>query len=372
MDGLFSSRLGPSERSRLMVVLPRFFPASDEYKRIQVLGNGNINDTYLIDFVHRQPAVLQRINAVVFPEPSLVAGNFSMISKHIDAKQRQAGGEAVFPRAIPEITGKPYLLDGAGDIWRAMAYIENTESHRFVKDQSQAFEGGRILGRFHLLLDDLDPKTLSQPIPGFHDLPGYCLAYRSACSYHRRNNSDELDSCCKAINRRLKDAAILERSRQQRQIRRRVIHGDPKCDNILFDKQTGDAVALIDFDTVSSGLLQYDLGDCLRSFCNPAGEKPETLDDVYFDMERCGRVLSGYQSSGAPLSVAERGLIYQGVRLLTFELGLRFLTDYLAGDRYFKVSHERENLDRTMVQIRLLESIEKQQTAIESIVAALG
>ncbi len=372
MDCLFSSQIGPPERLRLEAVLPWFFRCSDGCKSIQILGAGNINDTYLVEFVSRPPAVLQRINSVVFPEPSLVAGNFSIISRHIEAKKRQAGSDAVFPRAIPEITGNPYHQDEAGAVWRAMAYIENTESHRFVKDKVQAFAGGKMLGRFHLLLDDLDPQTLAQPIPGFHDLPGYCLAYRRVSSCHQRRHSDELISCCQAIDRRLQDAGILERSRQQRLISRRVIHADPKCDNVLFDKQTGEAVALIDLDTVSSGLLHYDLGDCLRSFCNPVGEKPDTLSDVYFDTEMCRQVLAGYRSSGAPLSGAERALIYQGVRLLTFELGLRFLTDYLAGDRYFKASHERENLERTMVQIRLLESIENQQTAIESIVASLG
>ena len=367
----FSSSIGPFEQSRLEAVLPCFFPSADRCEKVGCLGAGNINDTYLLEFSHRAAVVLQRINAAVFPNPVLVAKNFGVISDHIGLKQHNPDEATVFPRAIPETGGKPYHLDEAGGIWRAMDYIEKTASYRIVKTEKQAFEGGKILGRFHHLLNDLDPGRLYQPLPGFHDLPGYCLSYRSACSGHRRINSAELDYCCKAINSRLKDASILEKNRKLKRISRRVIHGDPKCDNILFDHHTGAGVALIDLDTVSSGLLQYDLGDCLRSFCNPAGEKPETIQDVHFDMDMCRQVLRGYRSSGTPLSGFERALIYQGVRLLTFELGVRFLTDYLEGDRYFKVSHERDNLDRTMVQIRLLESIENQQPAIDSVVAGL-
>jgi Ser/Thr protein kinase RdoA (MazF antagonist) len=369
MDCL-SPNIGPRERSRIETVLPRFFP-SEACCKVDSLGAGNINDTYLVEFAYRAPVVLQRINAAVFPDPAVVARNFSVVSNHIGRKEREVDGVSVFPRVVTESGGEPYHLDETGGVWRAMDYIENTASFRIADSERTAFEGGRILGRFHALTADLESAELSQPLPGFHDLPGYCRFYRAACVTHRRTNSDELDYCCRAINSRLKDASILELSRQQKLIHRRVIHGDPKCDNILFDRQTGKGVALIDLDTVSPGLLQFDLGDCLRSFCNAAGEKPETLEEVRFDIDRCRQVLRGYRASGSELIEPERALIFQGVRLLTFELGVRFLTDYLEGDTYFKVAQERDNLDRALVQIRLLESIEKQRSAIETVVAAL-
>jgi len=370
MDCLFPN-IGPLERSRVATVLPRFFP-SEVSCEVDSLGAGNINDTYLVEFAHRAPVVLQRINAAVFPDPALVAKNFSVISNHIGMKEREAGEARIFPRVIADSGGEPYHLDEAGGIWRAMDYIENTASFPIADSEKKAFEGGRILGRFHALTADLDPGELYQPLPGFHDLPGYCRSYHAAYAGHRRINSDELDYCCRAINCRLIDASTLEQSRQQKLIHRRVIHGDPKCDNILFDRQSGKGVVLIDLDTVSPGLLQYDLGDCLRSFCNVAGEKPETLEEVRFDMDRCRQVLTGYRASGRELIEPERALLFQGVRLLTLELGVRFLTDYLEGDTYFKVAHERDNLDRALVQIRLLESIEKQRSAIDAVVAALS
>ena len=141
-----------------------------------------------------------------------------------------------------------------------------------------------------------------------------------------------------------------------------MIHGDPKCDNFLFDRDSGRARSLIDLDTVSRGLLAVDIGDCLRSFCNPAGEKARS--DVGFDMQICARLLHGYFQSFAPMRT-ERELFYHGVRLLTYELGLRFFTDHLNGDRYFKITRDGENLQRAWVQFKLLESIEAQRSAIE-------
>ena len=134
---------------------------------------------------------------------------------------------------------------------------------------------------------------------------------------------------------------------------------------MLLDSGSGRGVALIDLDTVARGLLMYDLGDCLRSFCNPGGETPGRPEAVGFDIGRCEEVLQGYAESGASLTKAERELVYQGVRLMTYELAVRFLTDYLMGNRYFKVRNRLENLHRAMTQIQLLQSIEAQQGAIE-------
>ena len=156
--------------------------------------------------------------------------------------------------------------------------------------------------------------------------------------------------------------SALEELIEEDEIRRRVIHGDPKCDNFLFDRRSGRALALIDLDTVSRGLVTVDIGDCLRSFCNPAGEKAHSA--ISFDISICEQLLQSYLQT-FNLSHTERGLIYHGVRLLTYELGLRFFTDHLNDDRYFKITRKEENLQRAHVQSKLLESIEKQRSKIE-------
>ncbi|MEE4165293.1 MAG: aminoglycoside phosphotransferase family protein, partial [Desulfocapsaceae bacterium] len=148
---------------------------------------------------------------------------------------------------------------------------------------------------------------------------------------------------------------------------RRVIHGDPKIDNVLFAVDSGRAAALIDLDTVSPGIPACDIGDCLRSYCNVLGEDPSRPGDVVFDTDICKSMLDGYRASGVSFPAGERHLVYEGVKLLTYELGLRFLTDYLNNNRYFKVDEDDKNLRRAVVQFILLNSIEQQQETIKEI-----
>jgi Ser/Thr protein kinase RdoA (MazF antagonist) len=185
-------------------------------------------------------------------------------------------------------------------------------------------------------------------------------------SAHRRSTSAELSYCITQAESRLETRPLTQRNEMQG-VALRVIHGDPKAENFLFRRDCCAALSLIDLDTVAPGLLAYDLGDGLRSLGNPAGEKPPSANRVHFDIGICRRFLTGYRAAGFSLNEAETEQIYHGVRLLTFELGLRFLTDYLENDRYFKVLDPQENLRRALVQFRLLESIEQQRGAIESI-----
>ena len=201
------------------------------------------------------------------------------------------------------------------------------------------------------------------PLPGFHNLKNYKNSYLEAINSHGRSENSEFHYCRKMIDDRLR-SRNLEELIEVNEIPRRVIHGDPKCDNFLFDRKSGRALALIDLDTVSRGLLAVDIGDCLRSFCNPAGEKAHSA--VFFDSHICDQLLKSYFKA-FNLSQVDRSLIYHGVRLLTYELGLRFFTDHLNDDRYFKITRKGENLQRAQVQFKLLESIEKQRSGIEKL-----
>ena len=147
------------------------------------------------------------------------------------------------------------------------------------------------------------------------------------------------------------------------------MHGDPKVNNILFDQQTNLAMSMIDLDTVKSGLIHYDIGDCLRSGCNALGEDFAEWEDVSFDTELCSAILSGYLEVGRSfLTEYDYAYIYDAIRVITFELGLRFFTDYLAGNQYFTVKYPEHNLQRSLVQFRLLESIEAQASIIQKII----
>jgi len=165
---------------------------------------------------------------------------------------------------------------------------------------------------------------------------------------------------------------ILENAREQGKLHLRPIHGDPKANNVLRDPDTGRAVGMVDLDTVKPGLVHYDIGDCLRSCCNPLGEETELWEDVRFDADLCRAVLQGYLSTArAFLSPADYEYLFDALRLLTFELGLRFFTDHLEGNVYFRTGREGHNLARALVQFRLTESIESQESAIRLIIRGL-
>ncbi len=359
-----AASLRAGARFDLQPVVDAFVEGEGEGVEIGAIGDGNINDTYLVRFRNRAPLVLQRLNGLVFPNPALVADNVALVAGHLRSKRNidsSPCGSCRFPEAVASRAGRSCYRDSDGEFWRCLTYIDNSVVYPFVVSRRQPFEAGTVLGCFHFLLADFDLSLLAEPLPGFHDLAAYKDSYLQAVAGHRRQRSSELAYCRKMAEDRLHTVS-LEQLAGEGNVESRVIHGDPKCDNFLFDRDSGRGISLIDLDTVSAGLAAVDLGDCLRSFCNPAGEKATT--GVYFDIDICRQLLAGYRQS-APMSGAENRLVYQGAWQLTYELGLRFFTDYLVGDRYFKVAEKRENLHRAGVQFQLLESIETQRSAIE-------
>jgi Ser/Thr protein kinase RdoA (MazF antagonist) len=179
--------------------------------------------------------------------------------------------------------------------------------------------------------------------------------------------------CTAFVAQRRSWAGVLEDARERGELRLRPIHGDPKINNILIDDSTGHAVSIVDLDTVKPGLIHYDVGDCLRSCCNVLGEETEQFDAVRFDVELCRAILRGYLAEARSfLTATDYAYLYDCIRLISFELGLRFFTDHLEGDVYFKARHRQHNLCRALVQFRLTESIEAQEHDIRAIVADLA
>ncbi len=357
--------MGQEHLARIVI---RFIPEA-EVLSIDILGKGNINDTYLVNLKNHRPLVLQRINPAVFPEPEVVVDNSLKVTRFIanNRPENQAGLQEIM--IYPERSGRSYHRDQHGQVWRLSNYIEDSVDGASIHPDTRAFEGGRALGLFHQQVSGMDSSQLGVPLPGFHHLPGYRDAFLEALSATEASEDSALAYCLEQARVRQDDAEILTRARAENLLQPGVIHGDPKLDNVLFEGRSGKALAVIDLDTVSEGLRLYDLGDCLRSFCNHAGEKPPDAEMVHFDAPTCKRVLQGYHASGTRLEDAEVALLFQSIRLMTYELGLRFVTDFLVGNRYFKVDGERDNLDKARVQFQLLSSIECQQEEIERIIA---
>lgn len=338
---------------------------------VRPLGRGLINDTFLVTTDHGR-AVLQRINRRAFPQPERIMQNLRVLLEH--AARHPAPRALRLPGICRTRDGADFLIDAHGAFWRTLTYVDNTRSIERIASPPQARGVGCVLGQFHALAHDLDPARLHTTRQRFHDTPWYFerLITVLAASAVDTNDAD-LRACLEFAAARGDRVAVLEDARRRGELRARVIHGDPKVENVLFDASSGAAVSLIDLDTVQPGLLHYDLGDCLRSACNPAGESPAEAAQARFDLDLCRALLAGYfAETRGLLTDADLYYLPDAIRLIPFELGLRFLADHLQGDTYFKVAWRGHNLHRARTQFQLTASIEAQDDAIRALVAELA
>jgi Ser/Thr protein kinase RdoA (MazF antagonist) len=322
--------------------------------------------------------VLQKLNTQVFAQPQSLMANLAEVSAHVTRRLAQtpdapeAGRGWEMPQVIPAASGEQTWVETDEGFWRLISFIENTVSHDTLNAVEQARELGYGLGRFHALISDLPPELLADTLPGFHVTPSYLQAYDDVLSRSDRANEPAVGDCRSFVAARRSFATVLEDAVDAGVLRPRPIHGDPKVNNVLLDRASGRAIALVDLDTVKPGLVHYDIGDCLRSGCNRLGEETDDLDQVGFDLEFCEAILTGYGAAARQvLSDADLDYLYDAIRLISFELGLRFLSDYLAGDVYFRVEHPQQNLRRARVQFRLTEDIEAKEDAIRAIIERL-
>lgn len=344
------------------------FQVPDAVRTIEPYGSGLINDTYRVAAGARH-YLLQRINSAVFPDPHRLTTNISALASHA-ARQPVAGLRV--PALIPTRRGELSLQDAEGSVWRLMEFIEDAQTLARVERPGQGFQIGTLLGRFHTLIQSLPPDALGVSLPGFHDTPGYLARFMALLPRAAGQREDRrVGSCVELVLARRDLGTRLAEAHAQGRIPLRVTHGDPKLDNMLLDRDDGRGLALIDLDTLQPGLILQDVGDCLRSCCNRSGESADGHTRAVFDLAIAEPILRAYaQQTRGWLSAGEIELMGEAIRLMPFELGLRFLTDHLEGDRYFKVSRRGQNLDRACVQLALVLDIEDKAREIRDLVDA--
>jgi Ser/Thr protein kinase RdoA (MazF antagonist) len=328
---------------------------------ITPLGNGLINDTFLVTSANLT-FVLQRINAQVFPAPEQIMDNLRQLNQHLGQKSSTAV-KLHIPNVLKTLTKQDFFRNDNGDVWRALSFIANSESLETLNSLDIAAQVGFALGHFHCLVSDLNPAYLHDTLPSFHIAPDYLQQYRNVLT--QTTVFPENGYCADFITQHQHFTADLETAKQQGLLKLRVIHGDPKLNNFLFDKHSQKIISLIDLDTVKPGLVHYDIGDCVRSCCHDktSGE---------FNLQVCAVLLETYLTeAGTFFSEYDYMYLYPAIRLLPFELGLRFYTDYLQGNRYFKVTDAEQNLQRAIEQFHLCASIIKQETDIKQLIAQL-
>ncbi len=342
---------------------------------VEKYGRGIIHDTYLVELDGQADSfILQRINTQVFKQPELIMHNLRLVCEHVHDLKKLAGrgidsGWKML-HIIPTRNNRDFFIDSEGGFWRALSFISGAKPLEKIATWIMPGRSGRALGIFHLLTGNLNPALLHDTLPGFHNIELYLSHYDQVLSsgIHRQFTESE-KFCRQFVEDRRSWAPVLENGRKHNKLQMRIIHGDPKINNVMVDSRTGKAVSIIDLDTIKPGLLLYDLGDCLRSCCNISGEESDDFDAVRFDLGRCEALLSGYMGAAHEgLTARDFDFFFDAIRLIPFELGLRFYTDYLGGNLYFKISHPAQNLDRAMVQFRLVESIEQQEAEIRAII----
>lgn len=341
--------------------------------QLRPLGEGLINDTYLLE-CEAGPGinhyVMQRVNQQVFTSASDVMTNMQRVLEFLSVALKTAGDQCslIFPKLMLTHDGAYYHMDDAGEVWRIMTYIKHSSILSQLSNVHQARQLGSALAWFHRLTSSMDLSGMKDTLPGFHVTSAYLQAYRQLDKKQSLADSADFYFCESMIEAGSEYACLLE----QLDLEPRVMHGDPKLNNFLFRQDSDEIMSLIDLDTVKPGLWHYDLGDCIRSSCNLSGEEQAGTGDL-FHLEYFQNLISAYMGiMGQGFSDAEIDAIYNAVRILPFELGLRYFSDYLSGNAYFKVAHPRHNLDRAVRQFQMVQAIEAQEKSIRLLIDELA
>lgn len=339
-------------------------------------GNGHINDTYLLRCNQAGTIVryiLQRLNTSIFREPEKLMENVSRVLAH--CASRLAGQDDASRRAltlVPARDGRPFCCDAEGAYWRCYLFIENATSHDILKTPAQAFAAGEAFGAFLSLLADIGGERLHETIPHFHDTPSRLATFDAALAADCRNRAalakDEIAfvASIRHIAPRLLDLQAAGA------IPERITHNDTKLNNVMLDDVSGAGVCVIDLDTIMPGQSLFDFGDLVRSSVSPAAEDERDLRKVQLRQDVFAALVKGYlKGCDGCLNKTEVELMPFAGQLITFEIGLRFLTDFLQGDVYFKTKRDGHNLDRCRTQFRLAQLLQEQEEALQRVVAAV-
>ena len=338
--------------------------------KIEEYGNGHINDTYLCESRY----ILQRINVNVFENPAHVMENIYNVTEHIGKKIKAAGGnpDRETLTVIPTIDGDCYYKADDKNYFRMYKYISDSLSYDTVENPIQLYYAGRAFGAFQKMLDDFPAEKLHETIKDFHNTPKRVENLKKAIEEDKAGRRGEVQKEIDFALEYAKYADLIVNATEKGEVPVRVTHNDTKLNNVLFDKDTGKELCVIDLDTVMPGSALYDFGDALRFGASSGAEDETDLDKIYFDLEKFEQFAKGFLAkTGDCLTKKEIELLPISALILTYECGIRFLTDYLEGDTYFKIHREKHNLDRARNQFKLVKDIEEKLEEMSKIIDKL-
>ncbi len=368
---------------KINLVTCNFF-ANSKLLNIDFIDSGLINKTYVIEHLtngKKSKFILQCLSNI-FESYERVNMNHILITDHMKNKIKRKYFKSEkqrweLPFLIKCNSNNLFILSFSSDKWRAMEYIDDSVSFDILEDKKMAYQTGIGLAKFHSICSDIDLKKLENTIKDFHNTKHYIAQFKSMIRDYNFLKLDDktnkrVQKLIFSLSKHMLYVEYLLESLKGKSIQLSLIHGDPKLSNFLFDIKYKYVVSLIDLDTVSSGYLLTDLADCIRSICNNAGEDPDNIDNVYFDINCCRYFLNGYFSTTNQKACFYFGLLPEFIYMIIIELTIRFLTDFLQSNNHFKVKYQTHNLYRAEVQYRLLSSLVIQIPTLSNVLHEIG
>lgn len=337
-------------------------------------GQGHINDTFCVICQPREGDcvrfILQGLSSAAFPHPEELMENFAGITAFLREKILSSGGDPARETLslVKTRDGKDFYRDSTGKVWRLMPFVENTDC--FQSATPELFEASaRTFGRFQYMLQDYPAQTLHETIARFHDTENRYEKFIAALEADKLGRAGDVQPEIRFVLDRKADCSVALQALREGRLPLRVTHNDTKLNNILIDRDTHEGICVIDLDTTMPGLSINDFGDSIRFGANHCREDEKDLGKVSFDIGLYEVFTRGFLE-GAQGSLTEEELKYLpwGARLMTLECGIRFLTDYLEGDRYFHIQYPGQNLDRCRTQFKLVKDMERQFDAMSAVV----
>lgn len=338
-------------------------------------GSGHINDTYCATFDQagwRVRYIMQRINTNIFKKPHELMENIDRVTKHALARLLEENNPEARRRTltcIPAIDGKPFAFDSDNRAWRVYPFIERAHGYDEIETNEQAYQAALAFGNFQKLTADLGGERLHETIPDFHNTPKRLEALKAAIAADTEGRAKDVQAEIDFVMAREKDCSRITDLIASGEIPERVTHNDTKLNNVLLDENTAEGVCVIDLDTTMPGSALYDFGDMVRTATPTTREDNPDIAAQDVRMDRFEALVKGYLTSAKSfLNQAEIDNLAFSGKLLTLECGIRFLTDYLSGDVYFKIHRPDHNLDRCRNQFGLVAAIEAKLPEMEQMV----
>jgi len=340
------------------------FRLKGTFESCEPYGSGHIHETYLLRTACSdkscQDYILQLINVNVFREPDKVMHNIRVVTEFL---QQRSGIMDKYLSLIPTLDGSPSFTDQEGNIWRCSPYFPYSITYDKVTNPKIAYEGARMFGHFMHSLEDFNTDRLFDTIPNFHDMQFRLGQFSQAL---RDDPAGRVSSVKIEIQKVLDNKDIgMQFVRIREKLPVRAMHHDTKINNVLFEEKSGRGLCVIDLDTIMPGTVMSDYGDMVRTFTNSADEDEPDLDKVYCRIEILKELTRGFlDEAGNMLTPEEKESLLPGGKGLIYMQAVRFLTDYLKGDVYYKIAYENHNLVRTRNQLKLLESLIEQESDV--------